>query len=53
MDQASEQQRTFSVQDYLHEILTRLKPKLKNTGYQVPIQCEKTIKLTTYPGTFL
>jgi signal transduction histidine kinase/GAF domain-containing protein len=52
VDQASEQQRNIVLYEYLHEILTSLKPKLKNTGYQVQIECDKNISLMTYPGAF-
>ncbi len=50
VDQTSEQQRTFVLQEYINEILVSLRPKLKNTGYQVSVHCEETIKCTTYPG---
>ncbi|MDD2816172.1 MAG: AAA family ATPase [Thiotrichaceae bacterium] len=52
VDQASEQQRSIVLYDYLNEILISLKPKLKNTGYQVQIECDKQISLMTYPGAF-
>ncbi|MDM8558202.1 ATP-binding protein [Candidatus Parabeggiatoa sp. HSG14] len=52
VDQSSEQQRTFVVEEYLHEILTTLRPEFKHTEYQVSIVCDSNITLSSYPGVF-
>ncbi|OQW92164.1 MAG: hypothetical protein BWK79_15260, partial [Beggiatoa sp. IS2] len=52
VDQTSEQQRTLVLQQYINEVLVSLRPQLKNTGYQVTVNCEETITCTTYPGAF-
>lgn len=50
VDQTSEEQRTFMLRNYIDEILTSLKPKLKHTHYQVSVDCDPNLQLTTYPG---
>jgi two-component system sensor histidine kinase ChiS len=52
VDQTGEQQRTFVLEEYLHEILTTLKPKFKRTQHQVSIECHGEIVLSSYPGIF-
>lgn len=52
VDQAGDQQRTFVLKDYLHDILTSLRPELKRTKYQVTIVCTQDITLHSYPGVF-
>lgn len=50
VDQSSEERRLIDLAEYLDEILTSLKPKLKKTAYRVDIQCAPGIVLDTYPG---
>jgi two-component system sensor histidine kinase ChiS len=52
VDQTGERQRTFVLEEYLHEILTTLKPKFKRTQHQVSIECQGEIILSSYPGIF-
>jgi two-component system sensor histidine kinase ChiS len=52
VDQAGEQQRTFALKEYLHEILTSLQPEFKRTKHQVSIVCDEQITLSSYPGAF-
>jgi two-component system sensor histidine kinase ChiS len=52
VDQSSEQQRTFVLKEYLHEILTSLHPEFKRTKHQVSIVCDDRITLVSYPGIF-
>ena len=52
VDQAGEQQRTFTLKEYLHEILTSLQPEFKRTKHQVSIVCDEQITLSSYPGAF-
>ncbi|MCK5522158.1 MAG: response regulator [Thiomargarita sp.] len=52
VDQTGEKKRTFVLKNYLHEILTALRPKLKRTLHQVSIDCDEKIILSSYPGIF-
>ncbi len=52
VDQSSEQRRMFVLKEYLHEILTSLRPKFKRTRHQVDILCDEAVKLDNYPGVF-
>jgi len=52
VDQTGEQQRTFVLKNYLHEILTTLRPNFKRTQHQVVIECDEEITLSSYPGIF-
>ena len=50
VDQTSEARRDFGLADYLHEIITSLKPRLRRKHIQVEIECDSDIKLDSYPG---
>ncbi|MBE9561864.1 MAG: response regulator, partial [Proteobacteria bacterium] len=52
VDQAGEQQRTFELNEYLHEILTTLRPEFKRTEHEIAIECDEGIVLSSYPGVF-
>ncbi|HHB92191.1 MAG TPA: response regulator, partial [Thioploca sp.] len=52
VDQAGEQQRTFNLHEYLHEILTTLRPEFKRTQHQITVECDTSIVLSSYPGVF-
>ncbi len=52
VDQAGEQQRTFNLHEYLHEVLTTLRPEFKRTQHQITIECDTDIVLSSYPGVF-
>lgn len=50
VDQSSEQRRVFQVHDYLKEILTSLRPRMKSSRVEVDIDCPASIWMDTYPG---
>lgn len=50
VDQTSEARRDFELNDYLHEIITSLQPKLRRTLIRVGIECERQIEMDSYPG---
>ncbi|MFK5969421.1 MAG: ATP-binding protein [Candidatus Marithrix sp.] len=52
VDQAGEQQRTFNLHEYLHEVLTTLRPEFKRTQHQITVECDTDIVLSSYPGVF-
>ncbi len=52
IDQSGEARRKFRIRDYLEEILLSLRPILKNTAYEVEIDCNKDLELHSYPGAF-
>ena len=49
-DQAGEALRKFNLDEYLHEILSTLNPKLKTTRHSVKIDCPNDIELEGFPG---
>ena len=51
-DQTSEQRRTFRVKQYIHEILTSLRPALKKTDHRIVVNCPDDLELDSYPGAF-
>jgi signal transduction histidine kinase len=52
VDQSSEQQRSFALKEYLHEIITSLRAEFKHSQVQVHIICDENIILNSYPGIF-
>jgi len=52
VDQSSEEKRVFSIKKYLDEILISLQYETKNIDCQILIECDKNIKLNSYPGAF-
>jgi histidine kinase len=52
VDQATDQRRRFVLRKYLYEVVLTLKPKLKNTQYQITIECDEDIVLFSHPGIF-
>ncbi|MCK5876713.1 MAG: response regulator [Candidatus Marithrix sp.] len=52
VDQAGEQQRIFDLSEYLHEILTTLRPEFKRTKHEIVVECDEGIMLSSYPGVF-
>jgi signal transduction histidine kinase len=50
VDQSTEEQRTFNLNQYLSEVLISLRPKLRTTHHQVKIRGDEAIALYTYPG---
>ncbi len=51
-DQSSENRRTFNLLEYINDILTSLKPKLKNRNIEIKVDCPENIVLDSYPGPF-
>lgn len=50
VDQSSEEIRSFSIADYLEEIVVSLKLQLKNTEHSIAINSAENLLLTSYPG---
>jgi signal transduction histidine kinase len=50
VDQSSEEKRTFSLKQYLSEVLISLQPILRTTHHQVEIKGDEAIALNSYPG---
>ncbi len=50
VDQASGQQRSFDLAEYLDEILLSLKPVLKPAGCAVQVECRAGIRMNSFPG---
>jgi two-component system NtrC family sensor kinase len=52
VDQTSEARRPFALMEYLEEIVTSLRPKLKTTQIDVKLSGSDDIVLDSYPGAF-
>ncbi|MFL0801989.1 MAG: hypothetical protein K6L80_16190 [Agarilytica sp.] len=52
VDQSHEQLHTFNFKEYLDEVLLSLQSKIKGTRVRVELECDPTIKLTNYPGSW-
>lgn len=50
-DQTSEQRRSYELRQYLEEIISSLRPKLKQRQTVVSVLCPEPITLDGYPGT--
>ncbi|MBV1777220.1 HAMP domain-containing histidine kinase [Burkholderiaceae bacterium DAT-1] len=50
VDQTSEMRRAFLLDEYLHEVVESLRPKLKKLPINVHIECEESIHMDSYPG---
>ncbi|WP_087017786.1 sensor histidine kinase [Thaumasiovibrio subtropicus] len=49
-DQTSEQRRSFDLQQHIDEVYVTLKHKVKNTNYNIRVDCPEDIMLESYPG---
>ncbi|MBA3517827.1 MAG: HAMP domain-containing histidine kinase, partial [Rhizobiales bacterium] len=49
-DQASGEKRSFSMDEWLQDLLTSLSPVLRKTGHEVAIECPPGVDVNTYPG---
>jgi len=49
VDQTSERKRVFNIKSYIDEVLTTIKPKFKNTPFQIETKIEN-LNLNSYPG---
>ncbi len=52
VDQSSDERRSFFIHDYIKEMMWSLHPKLKNTPFEVEINCPENIYIYSYPGVF-
>lgn len=52
VDQSSEKRGVFKVREYLGEILLSLRPKLKQAGLLIEIDCDETLVMDGFPGVF-
>ncbi len=50
VDQSSAEQRLIGLEDYVQDILTSLRPKLKRTSHKINIEIESDIQLYCDPG---
>src|SRR5574343_349733 len=50
VDQTSEARRTFDLNEYLHEVITSLRPKLRRSHIQVEIDCPEGLDMDSFPG---
>jgi len=50
VDQSSNEQRTFNVQNYIQGILLSLRPKLKKTYHQINLTCPEDLEVFSFPG---
>jgi PAS domain S-box-containing protein len=50
VDQSSDDQREFNLNEYLHEIVTSLMPTLRKTSHKIEIDCPDDIDVNSYPG---
>lgn len=50
VDQSSEERRQFEVRGYLDEVLLSLRPKFKQSGHRVEVDCETGLMIDSYPG---
>ncbi len=49
-DRTSEHRRSYDLQQYLEEIISSLRPRLKQSKTLVKIECSQVIELDGYPG---
>jgi two-component system NtrC family sensor kinase len=52
VDQTSEARRPFALMEYVEEIVTSLRPKLKTTRIELKFEGAEDIVLDSYPGAF-
>ncbi len=50
VDQSAKEHRKFKLKEYVDEVLTSLKPKLKKTAHQVDLNIPEEITVDSYPG---
>ena len=50
VDQTSEAERVFNLNNYLHEILQSLGPSFKHTRHEVNVQCPDDLYIRSAPG---
>jgi len=52
VDQINEQKREFDIIDYIHQIISNLKPNIKSKDITFVISPKHIINITSYPGVF-
>lgn len=52
VDQSVENERSFDLCEYTHEILNSLGSKFSRANIEVIVNCEDSIVISSYPGTF-
>jgi signal transduction histidine kinase len=50
VDQSSSEERTFNLKTLLNEVIQTLAPELRNTTYQITIECPDDLVISTKPG---
>jgi signal transduction histidine kinase len=50
VDQTSEARRSFDMNEYLHEVITSLRPKLRRSHTNVEIDCPEGLGMDSFPG---
>ncbi|HYD30473.1 MAG TPA: PAS-domain containing protein [Azospirillaceae bacterium] len=50
VDQTSAERRTFGLKDYLEEIITSLRPRLKGLQHRIALECPESLMVNSYPG---
>lgn len=50
VNQSSELQEKFNLCDYIHAVLTTLRPSYKNKAYTFEVDCSEKINMYSYPG---
>ena len=51
-DQVTEQQRLFTLKEYLSDILVSLQPKFRGKKIDFKIECDDELQLNSYPGVY-
>jgi len=49
-DRASGEQRSFELREWLHEVVTSLRPMLRKAGHRIEVNCPEGLILDSYPG---
>jgi len=52
VDQSSDEQRTFNVQEYIDEIKLSIFHLTKKSNITISVSCDETLEITSYPGAF-
>ncbi|PCI60410.1 MAG: hypothetical protein COB35_09185 [Gammaproteobacteria bacterium] len=50
VDQSSEERRLFNLNEYIHNVIFSLSSNIKEANATVNVDCDKDIKLDSYPG---
>jgi signal transduction histidine kinase len=52
VDQSSDSERAVNIADYINEIITSLKPKLKRSQHSINVECDKELTVIIKAGLF-